>query len=593
MADVDRPPSAFESPEDPAQLSPDVDDWLLLQIIRQARVTLWAAADADENFAIRLWNPGAERIYGYSREEALGRNYLDLFVNPDEREKAVEDHERVMRHGEEFNWNFAAEDRTKDGTERTILGNCFRVWDQARGRYLIAELGIDLSDFQRSASEFRRVRELSMLQDQAVTRLRTFKALNAVNAAIAKLADHPDGRGLARVVHASAAAVSEMFTGSPRSRVWLVDDAETARLADGSDDLAGCRFAISPRAETLDGLPTLNERAVVDTVVREQQALFDVPMESSPLDACERDQQSSFAAVPLLFGADTVGVLLVFFPAQRDLGDDDRLLLQHFGTQVAVAIRMAKLAGEMQRRRREDTERARLAITESILHTVGNESGRVKLAVDSLSSALAHTELNGQVAESLDLIKSVAGRLGQIMGELMRLGEQAHKPVRLRLAEAVRIVTRPVERDHYKTIQIEHVVGPDLCVQASEYLFRESLGNLVSNAVQAMIEADGGGDLRISAVPIERDAGPQIQIDIEDSGPGVSPHLQTAIWDYGFTTRGEGHGHGLAHTRGLVSMLRGSVHLEERQSRLGGAHFRLLLPMSPPHTHRPGDPPDH
>lgn len=481
-----------------------------------------------------------------------------------------------MRQGEEFNWNFAAEDRTKDGTERTILGNCFRVWDQAHGRYLIAELGIDLSDFQRSASEFRRVRELSMLQDEAVTRLRTFKALNAVNAAIAKLADHPDGRGLARVVHASAAAVSEMFTGAPCSRVWLVDDAETARLADGSDDLPT--------------LPMVNERAMVDTVVREQRALFDVPMTSSPL---ERDRQSSFAAVPLLFGADAVGVLLVFFPTQRDLGDDDRLLLQHFGTQVAVAIRMAKLAGEMQRRRREDTERARLAITESILHTVGNESGRVKLAVDSLSSALAHTELSGQVAESLDLIRSVAGRLGQIMGELMRLGEQAHKPVRLRLAEAVRIVTRPVERDHYKTIQIEHVIGPDLCVQASEYLFRESLGNLVSNAVQAMIEADGGGDLRISAVPIERDAGPQIQIDIEDSGPGVSPHLQTAIWDYGFTTRGEGHGHGLAHTRGLVSMLRGSVHLEERQSRLGGAHFRLLLPMSPPHTHRPGDPPDH
>jgi PAS domain S-box-containing protein len=564
MTDVDSPRDSHESQDAMPSISPDADDWLLLQIIRKARLTLWAADDAADDFAIRLWNPGAERIYGYSRDEALGQNYLSLFVNPEERTKAAEDHERVIQNGQEFTWNFAADDMSKDGRVRTIIGNCFRVWDEVRGKYLVAELGIDLSDFQRSAGDFRRVRELALLQNDARAQLRTLKALDTVNKSVAELAN-PAVRGLTGVVRATKLAVSEMFTGAPKSRVWLVDDAETARLAHGSDDLPASLV--------------VNERASVDEVVQQQMALFDQEL-PGPRRA-DSDIPPSFSAVPLLFGADIVGVLLVFFPARRNTTDDDRQLLRHFCTQVAVAITMAKLAGEMQRRRREDTERTRLAIMESILHTVGNESSRVRLAVDSLSDALARAELDDQVTEGLDLIRSAATRLGQIMGELLRLSEQAYNPVRLPLCEAVRIVTRPMERDHYRTIQIEHVIDQEMSVLASEYLFRETLGNLVSNAVQAMIEADGGGDLRISAVTVDGDSSRQIQIDIEDSGPGVSPEHHAAIWDYGFTTRGEGHGHGLAQTRGLVSMLGGSVRLLEQQSALGGAHFQLLLPEVP------------
>ncbi|HEV8560573.1 MAG TPA: PAS domain-containing sensor histidine kinase [Actinophytocola sp.] len=567
MTGTGRPTDSLESAEDPVRTpSSDADDGLLLEIIKQARLTLWAAEDRDQNFAIRLWNRGAERIYGYSEEEALGHSYLDLFVNPRERARAVEDHERVVRHGQEFNWNFAADDMTKDGTVRTILGNCFRVWDESRGKYLVAELGIDLSDFQSSANQFGRVRELSLLQDDARTRMRTLKALNAVNTAVGALAD-PDGRGLARVVRTTGAAVAGMFTGSPKCRVWLVDDAESARLADGSDDLP------AP--------PVVSERTLVDEVIRKQLVLFDGSMSRSPFGVGEEDQGSSYAAVPLLFGAETVGVLLIFFPTRKLLTRDDRLLLQYFGTHVGVAVTMAKLAGQIQRQRREETERTRLAITESILHTVGNESGRVQLALDALSEVLSVREPDSRITESLDRIKSAASRLGQIMGELGRLGEQAHRPVRLGLAEAVRVVTRPVERDQYRTIQIEQCIDPGLYVRASEYLFREALGNLVSNAVQAMIEADGGGDLRISAGPTEHDNGTRVQIDIEDSGPGVSPQHRAAIWEFGFTTRGAGHGYGLAHTRGLVSILGGSVSLLDTQSELGGAHFRLVLPVAP------------
>ena len=99
MNEAGLPRDPLAAPDEPSRESPvSQDDELLLQIIRGARLTLWAADDAEENFAIRLWNKGAEHIYGYTRAEALGRNYIELFVNPDERDNAISDHEQVL-HG--------------------------------------------------------------------------------------------------------------------------------------------------------------------------------------------------------------------------------------------------------------------------------------------------------------------------------------------------------------------------------------------------------------------------------------------------------------------------------------------------------------
>jgi PAS domain S-box-containing protein len=50
---------------------------LLAEAVLSARSDAIVAADSGG--IIRFWNPGAERIFGYSRDEALGRS-LDLIV---------------------------------------------------------------------------------------------------------------------------------------------------------------------------------------------------------------------------------------------------------------------------------------------------------------------------------------------------------------------------------------------------------------------------------------------------------------------------------------------------------------------------------
>ena len=70
-------------------------EWLSRQIVEKAAD---AIIFADEEGIIRLWNAGAEDIFGYPAEEALGQS-LDLIVPEKLRERHWEGYRKVMATG--------------------------------------------------------------------------------------------------------------------------------------------------------------------------------------------------------------------------------------------------------------------------------------------------------------------------------------------------------------------------------------------------------------------------------------------------------------------------------------------------------------
>ena len=54
---------------------------------------------ADTDGSMRLWNPAAERIFGYTEAEALGHS-LDLIIPERLRNRHGEGYRRVMRTGQ-------------------------------------------------------------------------------------------------------------------------------------------------------------------------------------------------------------------------------------------------------------------------------------------------------------------------------------------------------------------------------------------------------------------------------------------------------------------------------------------------------------
>jgi PAS domain S-box-containing protein len=71
-----------------------------------------AVIATDLDGVITHWSAGAERLYGWSGEEAIGRRILDLLVVPRDRRFGAESMESVRRTG---SWEGEFDVRCKDG----------------------------------------------------------------------------------------------------------------------------------------------------------------------------------------------------------------------------------------------------------------------------------------------------------------------------------------------------------------------------------------------------------------------------------------------------------------------------------------------
>lgn len=58
-----------------------------------------AIISADKDNIVRFWNPGAERIFGYTREEAVGQS-LDIIIPERLQKRHLDGYWRVMAGGE-------------------------------------------------------------------------------------------------------------------------------------------------------------------------------------------------------------------------------------------------------------------------------------------------------------------------------------------------------------------------------------------------------------------------------------------------------------------------------------------------------------
>lgn len=99
--------------------------------------------------------------------------------------------------------------------------------------------------------------------------------------------------------------------------------------------------------------------------------------------------------------------------------------------------------------------------------------------------------------------------------------------------------------------------------------------NLLRNAFEANQET-GGTRISITARSY---AGNQIDIVIEDSGPGVAPELEAKLFDFFMTTKPDGLGIGLPISRSIVEANGGRLVMKNCDG--GGARFCIILPSKP------------
>jgi CheY-like chemotaxis protein len=114
-------------------------------------------------------------------------------------------------------------------------------------------------------------------------------------------------------------------------------------------------------------------------------------------------------------------------------------------------------------------------------------------------------------------------------------------------------------------------------VFADAHQIQQVLLNLVINAEQAMVSANGRGALVVRTWHDgDRDA---VVLEVTDDGPGVSADMRAKIFDPFFTTKevGKGTGLGLTVAYAIVQEHGGRIRVEERAQ---GASFIVELPVS-------------
>lgn len=135
----------------------------------------------------------------------------------------------------------------------------------------------------------------------------------------------------------------------------------------------------------------------------------------------------------------------------------------------------------------------------------------------------------------------------------------------------------------------QSVVSPDIEIEidtalheapylGDERLLAQAIGNLLKNAAEAIegmpIEQDVSGHIRIF---LAREGG-DLEIVIEDNGPGFPAEVRNRLLEPYVTTREKGTGLGLAIVNRIIADHGGSISLQNRPDGQQGARVRVVLP---------------
>jgi hypothetical protein len=219
-------------------------------------------------------------------------------------------------------------------------------------------------------------------------------------------------------------------------------------------------------------------------------------------------------------------------------------------------------------------------------------------AVGRIAARIAH-EINNPLAgirncailvgSTLPTDHPYARHLSGMLREIDRVAEivrrtsdlyllESHPPQRTPVDPAIEDVVSLLEtRAHEAGVRIEVVPAePGLIVPMIEGELHQVLLNILINAIEV---SPAGASVRVVA----RSEGAQVEIRIEDQGPGIPEAHRTRIFEPFFTTRtgsgsASGIGLGLSVSLSLVHAAGGNLRLDSTAEK--GSTFRILLPAA-------------
>lgn len=298
------------------------------------------------------------------------------------------------------------------------------------------------------------------------------------------------------------------------------------------------------------------------------------------------DQIASFLAIPVVHRGRCIGVLRALRKVSENKYIDNRFTSEDQAVLIAIAEQMAsalEASRSIERLVRSERMAAWGELSAKSSHMIGNRVFALKGDVNELGHVLQQPELPRQSLEDLHRSLTVnVLRIEEILQEFRDfLTATQIQPEPGNLNDLVESTAREIFPRRTK-VALEFHLKPDLPeVLMDARRLRRAVSELVENAMNYVTE----GAIRISThmadVETKRkgrvpSAKPFVQLDIEDTGPGVETDKKATIFQPFHSGRVKGMGLGLSIVKGIVDAHEGAVFEDGTPG--AGAKFVILLP---------------
>jgi PAS domain S-box-containing protein len=204
-------------------------------------------------------------------------------------------------------------------------------------------------------------------------------------------------------------------------------------------------------------------------------------------------------------------------------------------------------------------------LTGGVAHEIKNPLNAMALQLELLKG-----KLEGDQPE-VEIIAREIKRLDNVVKTFLSFNRPIElQATRLDLSQVVsHVIDLVAPEAAAKQIRIDADLQSHVETNGDSDLLQQAILNVVNNALESMPD---GGTLTVRT---SRD-GADCQLDIGDTGCGISPALRDRIFNLYFTTKQNGSGIGLATTFRVVQLHGGTIDFD---SELGkGTRFRLRFP---------------
>lgn len=494
----------------------------------------------------RYWNQASERLYGFTEQEALGRDLRELIIPPELRDAVTEAIRRMGETGEPIPSAELSLMR-KDGSRVSVISSHAAVQVPGREPELFC-IDVDISD--RRAIEDA---QLFLLRSEHEPGEDFFQALARYLAESLRM----DYVCIDRLVEGnlSAETVAIWFDGSFEPNVsYTLKDTPCG-------DVVGQTVCCFPEG--------VRHRFPKDAVLQEMKA-------------------ESYVGTTLWSSqGEPIGLIAVIGRRQLDNPRLAQTLLKLVGMRAAAELEHRQ--AEAERRRLE--ERMNLAhrleslgyLAAGISHNLNNVLG----VILSLASAREELATDGKEREAFQVITRACERGRGVLDSLLRFAQpQLETPAPLELNELLGGLRRLLDHTTPMRVSVVEAFAPEPAwIKGDAGSMGHVFMNLCVNSLNAMPD---GGTLTLRTV---LEPG-WVEVEVRDTGRGMVPEVLAHALEPFYTTRAgnEGAGLGLSMAYGTVKAHGGTLSIASRSGEGTSVTMRfprLAVPESPARTPAP------